>query len=317
MNKKNITITDKKKYDNCVVENYTLLTQRFNNNTKHISIQGINIAIGALEIEDIYKEVLIVKYGLKDGIYKPKSVDVLNHLSKNLDVALIPKILSTTIKKLSSLKYQLYYDEEVKDMLNRFADLDGYISIKSFRYLELYCTVTGINLSDICSKVEPHTLLVSEIQKSLKSLKDIEYKVVVMRFGLNSGEPQSFSKIANTLYVSIDIVRGILKKALSTLKQSTIIENFTISNIDFKIATLKLEILKLEKFKQSLNKDIDLLNSDIEVLYLPVRTLNCLRRYGVKNIKELLALTKHDFLNIRNLGKKGQQEVLTIQQIIS
>lgn len=54
------------------------------------------------------------------------------------------------------------------------------------------------------------------------------------------------------------------------------------------------------------------LEDSIRSLYPPLsgRTQNCLLRDGKKTIGDVLKLTKTDLLSVRNLGKKGAEEVI-------
>jgi DNA-directed RNA polymerase subunit alpha len=47
----------------------------------------------------------------------------------------------------------------------------------------------------------------------------------------------------------------------------------------------------------------------IESLDLTVRSYNCLKREGINNVSELVALSEHQLINIRNFGQKSVDEV--------
>ena len=47
----------------------------------------------------------------------------------------------------------------------------------------------------------------------------------------------------------------------------------------------------------------------IESLDLTVRSYNCLKREGINNVSELVALSEHQLMNIRNFGQKSVDEV--------
>jgi DNA-directed RNA polymerase subunit alpha len=47
----------------------------------------------------------------------------------------------------------------------------------------------------------------------------------------------------------------------------------------------------------------------IEDLDLSVRSYNCLKREGINNVSELVALSEHQLMNIRNFGQKSVDEV--------
>lgn len=50
----------------------------------------------------------------------------------------------------------------------------------------------------------------------------------------------------------------------------------------------------------------------IEEVELSVRSYNCLKRAGIKTIGELCDMTMEDMMKVRNLGRKGQEEVLAM-----
>ena len=47
----------------------------------------------------------------------------------------------------------------------------------------------------------------------------------------------------------------------------------------------------------------------IESLDLTVRSYNCLKREGINTVSELIALSEHQLVNIRNFGQKSVDEV--------
>lgn len=53
-----------------------------------------------------------------------------------------------------------------------------------------------------------------------------------------------------------------------------------------------------------------ILEMTIEELELSVRTYNCLKRVGINTVDELLDLTESDLMQVKNLGKKGFEEVV-------
>ena len=52
------------------------------------------------------------------------------------------------------------------------------------------------------------------------------------------------------------------------------------------------------------------LEMTVEELELSVRTFNCLKRVGINTVDELLDLTEDDLMHVKNLGKKGFEEVI-------
>lgn len=74
-------------------------------------------------------------------------------------------------------------------------------------------------------------------------------------------------------------------------------------------------INSLSTCAQDLESDESLRSSSpISLLTLSVRAKNCLKRAGISSFEELLSLTAEDLMNIRNMGVKTCQEVLTFRE---
>lgn len=64
--------------------------------------------------------------------------------------------------------------------------------------------------------------------------------------------------------------------------------------------------------EMDINNRIDFKEIKIDDLELDCRTYNCLRRAGISTLAELCELTEDDLLQIRNLGRKSMEKVITI-----
>lgn len=64
------------------------------------------------------------------------------------------------------------------------------------------------------------------------------------------------------------------------------------------------------KPKRPLSRHMALLQSDIAILNLSVRSYNCLYRRGIHTIQELLRLSPEELKLVRNLGRKSYEEVI-------
>jgi len=53
----------------------------------------------------------------------------------------------------------------------------------------------------------------------------------------------------------------------------------------------------------------EILNKDIEDLNLSVRSFNCLRRYGIVTVGDLVQKSEDEIMNLRNFGKKSLEEI--------
>lgn len=53
----------------------------------------------------------------------------------------------------------------------------------------------------------------------------------------------------------------------------------------------------------------EILHKDIEDLNFSVRSFNCLRRYGIVSVGDLIQKTEEEIMNLRNFGKKSLDEI--------
>lgn len=54
----------------------------------------------------------------------------------------------------------------------------------------------------------------------------------------------------------------------------------------------------------------------LEKLDISVRTYNCLRRYGISTVGELLAMTQNSLRRVRNLSEENYSEIIEKLNII-
>ena len=52
-----------------------------------------------------------------------------------------------------------------------------------------------------------------------------------------------------------------------------------------------------------------ILETSVVDLDLSVRSLNCLMRAGIKDVKDLIAKSEEEMMKVRNLGRKSLKEV--------
>lgn len=89
----------------------------------------------------------------------------------------------------------------------------------------------------------------------------------------------------------------------------TSIEN--VDDIEYEeIDKSDIKILSRGKtFKQQQIR-MEILNKPIDEMNFTVRTYSCLRRVGIKTVGELTKKSRADLSKIRNLGRKGQEEIV-------
>ena len=71
-----------------------------------------------------------------------------------------------------------------------------------------------------------------------------------------------------------------------------------------------LELIKSQCNALPSKTEERLLDITIEELDLSIRTFNCLKRYGIKTVRDLASMTEDDLMKVRNLGRKCVEEVL-------
>lgn len=89
-------------------------------------------------------------------------------------------------------------------------------------------------------------------------------------------------------------------------------ESYGISEVETVIKCIRYQYYEL--FLEKTQDEI--LNMDFIELDMTVRVYNCLSRYGVRTIGEMLSLTDKDFPHVRNLGKTSAEEAKQIQKDI-
>jgi DNA-directed RNA polymerase subunit alpha len=72
--------------------------------------------------------------------------------------------------------------------------------------------------------------------------------------------------------------------------------------IDMKLVRESVEDTLKPKSQEEINKDIEDLN-------FSVRSFNCLRRYGIVSVGDLIQKTEEEIMNLRNFGKKSLDEI--------
>lgn len=315
MKKEEIIITDAMNYNSKTVKNYSALVKRLSNDSIKVNIQGINLAIACLPITDLDREILISKYGLQDGIYKSQTTHVEKSIYKKVDYHTIQDSISSSMKHLASLKSSLYYDEQKREMLDRFADLQGNYSPQNFAYLKLYCKLFYINLKDFIKDFRKNSLLLVDFKKSIENCLDSNYLLIIKkRFGLVDDYPKSVKEVSDELSICVDEVERIESSAIRKIRKLCSKDSFFLEK---KIEFLKTQITNLEALRNPTKyEEYNLLNStSIANLSLTPKTYNCLRRAGITTVDELLMLTENDFNSIRNLGLKTRKEIISIQRI--
>lgn len=115
-------------------------------------------------------------------------------------------------------------------------------------------------------------------------------RVLCLYFGLNGSKKLSLEEIGKEFGVDKEEIRETLAVAIRKLRHPT-------RSRHFRMVEVKKEIVLIT------------LNSKIDKCGFSISTYNCLTRAGISTVGELLKLSKEDLLRVKNLGKKGIEEI--------
>lgn len=101
---------------------------------------------------------------------------------------------------------------------------------------------------------------------------------------------------------SIDVCKAI------GLASKIIIEHLELL-VDLEKSIKKISILKDEKKEVKNNKEKEIISLDD--LDLSTRPSNCLKRMDINTVEELISMTEKELRNVKNLGKKSYEEIIT------
>lgn len=79
---------------------------------------------------------------------------------------------------------------------------------------------------------------------------------------------------------------------------------------EYDIPNMLKEITNSDNVDEALRDDI--LDEPIEILVLPTRAYNCLKRQNITTVRDLTELYLHEIENIRNLGSMHIKQVINI-----
>lgn len=126
-------------------------------------------------------------------------------------------------------------------------------------------------------------------------IRKVDYTVVDTRVG----QITDYDKLIIEIYTN-----GVISPEEALDMASTRLQEYLQSFIDLSDDTfegiMKPVIPKVED---------EVLNKDIEDLNLSVRSFNCLRRYGIETVGDLVQKTEEEIMNLRNFGKKSLEEI--------
>lgn len=142
-------------------------------------------------------------------------------------------------------------------------------------------------------------------------LTERERIVVKMRYDCD----MTLDDVAKEFNVTRERIRQIEQKAMRKLRapKSRRMWTFDTEN-NTKELLVKIKTLedKLCEYEQNAGRIIDRqLLEPINTLELSVRSYNCLARAGVKTIGDLVMKTPEELVNVRNLGRRSYEEIIS------
>jgi len=166
-------------------------------------------------------------------------------------------------------------------------------------------------------------------QSLINSYVDDKENVLCKVFGLYPKvwqEPNRFKALLMDFLPQDKLKRNLLCICLEEKIPDELFIRKTVNNIEISIYKKKLinacgcsdsiasEVLSLwmNAFNVTIEKSAysSFDNISLEELGLSVRSYNCLKRIGIKTVRELIDLKGEDFVRIRNLGTKSAKEVI-------
>ena len=134
--------------------------------------------------------------------------------------------------------------------------------------------------------------------------------VLQLYFTASNGEANTIMLLYSPIELPLR-TQIMLSRAFDGSKIKNITRDDEIGNIDSKGAVAGFEVFlnmaanQMHIKREKTNYDDTL----IEELDFSVRTYNCLKRYGVTTLKELKTISDDELSKIRNLGRKGVEEI--------
>lgn len=140
------------------------------------------------------------------------------------------------------------------------------------------------------------------IDATFMPIKRVSYNVEATRVG----DVVDYDKLILEIWSngSIDVVTALSQAS------NLLIEHFTqISSISGQPVAVSSSVILDDEDEKSevVEKEPEF---DIDSLELSVRAYNCLKRASINSMSELLKMSEHDLLSIKNFGKKSADEVI-------
>lgn len=139
-----------------------------------------------------------------------------------------------------------------------------------------------------------------KVMMALDSLTEREKTVLVLRFGLDCGVKRSLEEVGKIIGVTSERIRQIEAKALRKMR--------TPSRLCKMPALFGFVPPELKSKVNTEVTDIDF-DTDILDLDLSARAYNCLKRFAINTVGDILNYPKEDWSKVKNLGRKATLEI--------
>lgn len=187
-----------------------------------------------------------------------------------------------------------------------FTDAENYSEAEIFAYANLTSAILGIATFD---EIKDNDIIISKLKDSIDhTLTPLEASTLVLRYGLEDGMYKSRDTVGRKLGYTYHRIQQLEAKALRKMRHPLRVTTYSVSKRDSQLEA-----------EQRRNEARALLSWDanIQKLDLSVRSYNCLMRAGITTIEQLLNTSDEDLLAVRNLGKKGYEELIACKKAFS
>lgn len=187
-----------------------------------------------------------------------------------------------------------------------FVDAENYSEADLLAYANLTSAIFGIATFD---DIKDNDIIISKLKDSIDhTLTLIEASTLVLRYGLDDGIYKSRDVVGQTLGYTRERVHQLEAKALRKMRHPLRVTTYSVSKRNAQL-----------EGEQKRNATRVLLSQDanIQELDLSVRSYNCLMRAGITTVEQLLNTSDEELLKVRNLGKKGYEELIACKKAFS
>lgn len=187
-----------------------------------------------------------------------------------------------------------------------FVDAEKYSEAALLAYANLTRAIFGIATFD---DIKDNDIIISKLKDSIDhTLTPLEASTLVLRYGLEDGMYKSRDTVGRKLGYTYHRIQQLEAKALRKMRHPLRVATYSVSKRNSQLEA-----------EQRRNETRALLSWDANVreLDLSVRSYNCLIRAGITTIEQLLNTSDEDLLAVRNLGKKGYEELIACKKAFS